>query len=90
MMQIEKARAFYLPDGSYLKVETFGDENGGARIKENGWRSMDVRLIRPDGKDALICAVEYDREKGLRTLLFDEEHDEPIYERVALPPKEEA
>lgn len=88
MIQLEKARAFHLPDGSYIKAETF---SGDANINEAGkrhWKSLDLHLVRPNGQDMLFCGIEYEDGIGLRTLLFDAEHDEPIHEQLVLKEEE--
>ena len=83
MMQVDKARAFYLPDGSYIKVETFGGDVNAHEADSRNWKAMDVNLIRPDGRDVLLCSVEYEEQKGLRTLVYDDESGEPVFERLA-------
>ena len=83
MMQVEKARAFYLPDGSYIKVETFGGDVKAYEKDDRHWQAMDVNLIRPDGRDVLLCSVEFEDKKGLRTLVYGDENGEPIYEHLA-------
>lgn len=83
MMQVDKARAFYLPDGSYIKVETFGGDVNAHETDNRNWKAMDVNLIRPDGRDVLLCSVEYEGQKGLRTLVYDDESGEPVFERLA-------
>lgn len=88
MMQIERARAFYLPDGSYIKAETFGGGVNANETDDRHWKSLDLHLIRPDGQDILFCGIEYEDGIGLRTLLFDAEHDEPIHEQVVLKAEE--
>lgn len=77
------AKAFCLPDGSYIKVETFGGDVNAHESDSRNWKAMDVNLIRPDGRDVLLCSVEYENQKGLRTLVYDDESDEPIYEHMA-------
>lgn len=72
MMQVDKAKAFQLPNGAYIKVSS-----------EEGvdWKSLDVSLVGPCGKEQILCSVDYEKRNGLRTIVFDEEHEDPVYTR---------
>jgi len=87
MMQIEKARAFNLPDGSYIKVETFDGSVNANKDDDRTWIAMDVNRIFPDGHDVLLCSVEWEDGKGLRTRVWGEENGDPFFEfeHVRLP-----
>lgn len=80
-MKVEKAKMFHLPDGSYIRVET-------SESDAKHWRASDLHLILPDGRDILFCGIEYEDRLGLRVLLFDEEHEEPVHEQIVLKPED--
>ncbi len=71
MLMIDKARAYNLPDGSFLKIECGDGE-------KDGRQSVDIAIVYPDGKEAVLCAVDYS-DSGLRTLVYSEEDEEPIF-----------
>lgn len=87
MMQVEKARAFYLPDGSYIKVETFDGGVNANKDDNRAWMAMDVNRVYPDGHDVLLSSVEWEDGKGLRTRVYDDENGEPFFEfeHIRLP-----
>lgn len=72
MLTIDKAKAYTLPDGSYLKIECGGGEG-------QGWQSVDIALVTPDGKEAVLCAVDHSEKSGLRTFVYSEDDEEPIF-----------
>lgn len=71
MLTIDKARAYTLPDGSYLKIECGGGD-------KDGWKSVDIAIVYPDGQEAVLCAVDHS-DKGLRTFVYSEDDEEPIF-----------
>lgn len=74
---------FALPDGSYFQAVSSSGEVGAHESDTRQWTAMDVHLIRPDGRDILLCSADYEKRKGLRILIHDEEHEEPVYEHLA-------
>ena len=48
MLKVERAIAFTLPDGSYIKVETTGTGREGAEAGPDDWSALDVTLVRKD------------------------------------------
>jgi len=75
--------AFYLPDGSYIKTETHSGDVNAHESDERNWDALDVYLIDRDGKKDLLCSVDYEDQKGLRVLVYDEESEEPVYKHPA-------
>lgn len=71
MLTIDKAKAYTLPDGSYVKIECGGGD-------KDGWKSVDIALVYPDGQEAVLCAVDLSDE-GLRTFVYSEDDEEPIF-----------
>ena len=81
-MEIDKAKAFRLPDGCYLKMQTSEGRVNANEKDDRNWRSLDVSLIRPSGIEEVLCCFDYEDQKGLRILVYDEEHEEPIFEHL--------
>lgn len=73
MMHVGTIRAMTLPDGSYIEIE---DYEG----KDTPWRSVDITLVRADGKRELLNSIDFDDVHGLRTLIYDAVHCEPVKE----------
>lgn len=59
-----------LPNGSKLKAFINQDTS---------WRSIDINIVYPDGKEEVLCAADYDEEDGLRVIGMDSEHDDYQY-----------
>lgn len=55
MLKVERAIAFTLPDGSYIKVETTGTGREGAEAGPDDWSALDVTLVRKDESESLLC-----------------------------------
>ena len=55
MLKVERAIAFTLPDGSYIKVETTGTGREGAEAGPDDWSALDVTLVRT--KANRFCAA---------------------------------
>ena len=70
MLKVERAIAFTLPDGSYIKVETTGTGREGAEAGPDDWSALDVTLVRKDESESLLCSVEYDDPKGMQRVVF--------------------
>lgn len=81
-MEVDKAKAFRLPDGSYIKMETSEGDVNASKRRERSWRTLDVSLVRPSGIEEVLCCFDYEGRKGLRVLVYDEEHEEPVFERL--------
>ena len=82
MLKVERAIAFTLPYGSYIKVETTGTGREGAEAGPDDWSALDVTLVRKDESESLLCSVEYDDPKGLRTLVYNDDSEKPIFTHV--------
>lgn len=82
MLKVERAIAFTLPDGSYIKVETTGTGREGVEAGPDDWSALDVTLVRKDESESLLCSVEYDDPKGLRTLVYNDDSEKPIFTHV--------
>lgn len=82
MLKVERAIAFTLPDGSYINVETTGTGREGAEAGPDDWSALDVTLVRKDESESLLCSVEYDDPKGLRTLVYRDDSEKPIFTHV--------
>ena len=75
MKETMMCRAYNLPDGSYIEARVYeGDENE--------FRTLDVSWVKNDGTSQVLCCIDYEAEKGLRTLAYDDECDDPVFERV--------
>lgn len=89
MMQIERAKAFYLPDGSFIKAEVYEGKQKNGMSDPCGWKSLDITLIRPDGKDELLCCIDFDDQSGLKTRVYDRSSAKPEFEKyIGFGPEE--
>ena len=79
MLKVEKAIAFTLDDGSHIQIRTDGNGEEGRPMRREDWKALDVSLVTADGKEEVLCSVEYDGRIGLRTLVFDKEHRDPVF-----------
>ena len=79
MMEVERAIAMRLPDGSHIKIETYGSEYVDGNSQNQTWMSLDITRVWPDEKQELLASVDFDETKGLRTLVFDSTQADPIY-----------
>lgn len=79
MLKVEKAIAFTLDDGSHIQISTDGNGKEGRPIGREEWKALDISLVSEDGKEEILCSVEYDGRLGLRTLVFDKEHRDPVF-----------
>lgn len=79
MLEIESARAFTLPDGSFIRVSTSGGSVNAQSDDGRIWNSLDVTLVTPDGFSRVLCAVDFEDSRGLDVLVFDEEQADPVY-----------
>lgn len=89
MMLIERAKALFLPDGSYIKAEAHGGDVGASEEDPRGWKSLDISLIRPSGKEEVLCALDYEDQAGLRVLVFGEGEEPEYVKRVELEEADE-
>lgn len=80
-MLVERAKAFYLPDGSYIKAEVYEGDVRCDGDDPRRWKSLDISLIHPDGKEEVLCCVDFEYQKGLRTIVYDGENADPVYEK---------
>lgn len=81
-MEIDKAKAFHLPDGCYLKMQTSEGKVNANEKDERRWRSLDVSLVRSSGIEEVLCCFDYEDQKGLRILVYDDEHENPVFEHL--------
>lgn len=65
-METNKVRAVEMPDGSYIRVDDCGS-------------FIDASVITKDGKEELLVSIGYDADEGLRVLVYDAKHEEPVY-----------
>lgn len=79
MMEVQKAIAMRLPDGSHIQIETYGSEYIDGNDKHQSWSSLDISRIWPNEKNELLASIDFDDTKGLRTLVFDATQADPIY-----------
>lgn len=79
MLKVEKAIAFTLLNGAFVRVETTGTGKEGVEAGPDDWNALDVKLIDRDGREQLLCSIEYEDMKGLRTLVYDDESAEPVF-----------
>ena len=79
MLEVQKAIAMRLPDGSHIKIETFDGKYADGNNRNRPWMSIDISRVWPDKKEVLLASVDYDESKGLRTLVFDKTHADPIF-----------
>lgn len=79
MMEVQRAIAMRLPDGSHIKIQTYGSEDIDGKREDQTWMNLDISRVHADGKDELLVTVDYDETKGLRTLVFDKTQADPIY-----------
>ncbi|MBE6954497.1 MAG: hypothetical protein E7449_01120 [Ruminococcaceae bacterium] len=78
-MTVEKAKAFDLPDGAYVKVETCDGDVWAFQGDTRKWAALDVTLVRADGTEEVLCSIDYEDGRGLFTLVFDDTHETPIF-----------
>lgn len=60
MLKVEKAIAFTLPNGAFVRVETTGTGKEGAEAGPDDWNALDVKLIDRGGREQLLCSIEYE------------------------------
>ena len=51
----------------------------GAEAGPDDWNALDVKLVDRGGREQLLCSIEYEDMKGLRTLVYDDESAEPVF-----------
>lgn len=79
MMEVQRAIAMRLPDGSHIKIETYGSEDVDGKRENQTWMNLDIARIHADGREELLATVDFDETKGLRTLVFDKTQADPIF-----------
>lgn len=79
MMEVQRAIAMRLPDGSHIKVETYGSENVDGNSQNQTWMSLDISRVWPEQREELLASVNYDETKGLEIQVFDKTQADPIY-----------
>ena len=60
-------------------METTGTGKEGAEAGPDDWNALDVKLVDRGGREQLLCSIEYEDMKGLRTLVYDDESAEPVF-----------
>ena len=77
MLEIDSARAYSLPDGSYLKIRSSDGEiaTGTPRV----WKSLDISIVLPSGFETVLCAVDYESGRGLDTIVYDKDGADPVF-----------
>ena len=83
-MIIGKATAFELPSGSRIEITTCGGKCSDLYGGHSEYRSVDLTKIYPDGKEAVVCTIEYESDGHMALRVYDENGAEPIFE-IELP-----
>ena len=78
-MEIQKAIAMRLPDGSCICIANYGSAYIDGNEQKQNWMSVDISRVYPDKKEELLVCVDFDDTKGLRTLVFDDQQADPIF-----------
>lgn len=77
-MTITGATAFELPNGTRIDIST----DGGKFILEDGfWKSLEITKVGPDGRQAVICALDFDSRNGMTLKVYDECNPESVFEK---------
>ena len=79
MIEIQKAIVMRLPDGSYIQIARYDDNYIDGNEQTQKWMSVDISRVYPDKKEELLASVDFDNTMGLRTLVFDSAHEDPIF-----------
>ena len=79
MMEVKKAIAMRLPDGSQIVLDVFGSEDVDGKRENQSFMSLDISRVWPDVKDELLASVNYDETKGLEIQVFDKTQADPIF-----------
>ncbi len=79
MIEVQRTIAMRLPDGSLIKIETYSGDYIDGNNQNHTWMSLDISRVWHDQKDKLLASIEFDEAKGLRTLVFDQTQEDPIY-----------
>lgn len=79
MMEMEKAVAMRLPDGSRICIASYDSNYIDGNEQNQKWKSIDISRVYPNKKEELLVSVDFDDTKGLRTLVFDDTQADPIF-----------
>lgn len=79
MMEMEKAVAMRLPDGSRICIASYDSSYIDGNEQNQKWKSIDISRVYPNKKEELLVSVDFDDTKGLRTLVFDDTQADPIF-----------
>lgn len=79
MMEVQRVVAMRLPDGSHIRVQTYGSEDIDGNRHNQSWMALDIARIHADKREELLATVDFDETKGLRTLVFDKTQADPIF-----------
>ena len=70
---------FTLPNGIQIMAQVCGD--AAPAQSGNGWSSIDINAIYPNGDIEVLCCADYDAESDkLRIFAYDGIHKEMAYE----------
>lgn len=86
-MLVDVVRAFTLPDGSHIEIETSDGMVNAHPGDERGWISLDIYRVAPEGYRDLLCCIDYEDALGLRTITYDKD-DIAFQQLTIIAPKE--
>ena len=70
---------FTLPSGIKIMAHPCGDAD--PKQSGNGWSSIDINAIYPNGDIEVLCCADYDAESDkLRIFAYDGNHEDMAYE----------
>ena len=73
------ALCFSLPNGIQIMAQPCGDADPAQ--SGNGWSSIDINALYPNGDIEVLCCADYDAESGkLRIFAYDGKHEDMAYE----------
>lgn len=77
--QVHSLRAFALPNGARIEIEVYEGDVNAHDGDDRNWKAADINLVHPNGYKEVLCTVDYEDEKGLRTLVYESEGEDPIF-----------
>lgn len=79
--KVHHLRAFVLPNGATVEVEVHEGDVNAHDGDDRNWKAVDVTLTHPNGDIEVLCTVDYEDDRGVRTNVYEYESADPIYVR---------
>ncbi len=69
-----------LPGGARIKTVVYDGEVNAHEKDDRKWKAMDVCLAMPNGKNCLLCSVDYEDSTGIRLFVYGDKNEETVFE----------